>query len=102
MGDESRFSEVELAAARHASEASFDTTTDSLDIVLIGDNVLEDAQQWVTGCENCAKDTSITFDYVLDAVTGCTPTTTQYVMSRPAKCPICSATITEKTLVLVS
>jgi hypothetical protein len=102
MGDESLFSEVELAAARNASEASFDTTTESLDIALIDDNILEDAQQWVTGCENCAKDTPITFDYVLDAVTGCTPATTEYVMCRPAKCPMCSATITEKTLVLVA
>ena len=35
-----------------------------------------------------------------DAVTGCDPAVTEYVMSQPAKCPGCHRDVTEKTLVI--
>jgi hypothetical protein len=54
----------------------------------------------VVACECCATGAGISFDYVLDAVTGCDPGITEYVMSHPAKCPRCSGEVTEKTLVI--
>ena len=54
-------------------------TTEDLDIVLIDETVLLEALEWVSGCENCAEDAFTTFDCLLDAITGCDPTITEYV-----------------------
>jgi hypothetical protein len=101
MGDEFLFGDVHLVGVWGIPEV-VEPTVEELNIVLIDEKKLREAQQWVTACEQCAEDTPITFDYVLDAVTGCSPSTTEYVMCRPAKCPVCSGMITEKTLVVVA
>ena len=74
---------------------------EELDIVLVDENILEEVEQYVFACENCAENAATAFDYLLDALTGCDPTITTYLMRRPANCPSCSAKITEKTLVAV-
>ena len=94
MGDEQIFNDLNIKLSIRDVEA--------LEMVLIDEKTLREAQQWVSGCESCTEDTPITFDYVLDAVTGCSPVVTEYMMCRPAKCPVCSASITEKTLVVVA
>ena len=71
------------------------------DIVLIGESRLREAQHWVSGCECCSEEAAIVFDYLLDGITGCNPTKTQYLLCRPAKCPQCSGEIRENTLVSV-
>jgi hypothetical protein len=73
---------------------------DDTNVVLIDQAMLDRAQASISGCEACAPSAEITFDYILDAVTECDPTVTEYVMCRPAKCPCCFHEITEKTLVL--
>ena len=73
---------------------------EELQIVLVDEAKLAEAEQWLAACERCAENGAIAFDYVLDALTGCDPAVT-YVMCRPARCPCCSSNITEKTLVVV-
>jgi len=71
-------------------------------IVLIDEPTLRDALKWVSGCQACASYAAISFDYILDAMTGYDPSKTQYILCRPARCPECSGEITEKTPVTVS
>ncbi len=74
---------------------------EELDIVLVDENILEEVEQYVCACEHCAENAATALDYLLDALTGCDPTITTYLMRRPARCPSCSSRITEKTLVAV-
>ena len=71
-----------------------------VEIVLVDENVLREAEAYLSGCEHCAEFVAISFDYLLDAITHCNPLITEYVMCRPAKCPRCSRNITETTLVI--
>ena len=66
----------------------------------VEESQLLEAQAYVNSCECCDAAALISFDYLLDAVTGCDPSVTTYVMSRPAQCPQCDRELTEKTLVL--
>jgi hypothetical protein len=91
----------EEARRLRGSEVSTTTEIERLDIILVNETRLREAQQWVSGCEKCTEDAAITFDYLLDAVTGCNPTNTEYLMRRPISCPECSNPIKEKTLVAV-
>jgi hypothetical protein len=77
------------------------TIIEDLDIVLVGENILCDVERFVFACEHCAEYAPMALDYLLDALTGCDPTITTYLMRRPAHCPSCSARLTEKTLVAV-
>jgi len=61
---------------------------------------LRQAQHRIVRCEYCTDEAELTFDYILDAVTGHDPTSTEYVLNNPAKCPNCLHSITEKTLVV--
>ena len=72
-----------------------------VDIVLIDEDVLAEVEQWVAGCQQCTDNAATALDYVLDAVTGCDPTVTTYLMRRPVRCQTCSGWVTEKTLVTV-
>ena len=74
---------------------------DETNVVLIDEEVFFQAQDFVRGCENCNESALMSFDYLLDAVTQCDPTMTEYAMCHTARCPHCHADITEKTLVLV-
>ena len=74
---------------------------EELDIVLVDEDILAEVELYVSACEHCAENASIALDYVLDAMTGCDPTVTTYLMRRPARCRTCSGRITEKTLVAV-
>jgi hypothetical protein len=78
-------------------------------IVFVDNETLLQAGAYVSGCERCASDpdlqydflgVAISFDYLLDAITGCDPTVTDYLMFDLPKCPRCSCELTEKTLVL--
>jgi len=70
-------------------------------IVLVDEPTLREAIQWVSGCQACSEYAGISFDYILDALTGCDPRFTEYVLCRPANCPECSSVITEKTQVTI-
>jgi hypothetical protein len=84
-----RTSEIETPKVEH------------FDIVLVGEATLREVQQWVSGCEHCTENAAMILDYLLDALTGCSPARTQYLLCRPAKCPVCSSDITEATHIAV-
>ena len=69
-----------------------------IDIALVDETLVAFAEEGLSGCERCAENAVISFDYVLDALTGPDPNT-EYVMCRPAICPFCLGEITEKTMV---
>src|SRR6266404_1825567 len=71
----------------------------AFNIVLVDEDTVAETQQCLSGCESCAENADITFDYLLDQITGCDPAT-NYLMCRPANCPSCSRDVTEKTLVV--
>jgi len=75
---------------------------EDINVVLIDEPRLRESLQFVSGCRNCCEYAAIRFDYILDAMTGCDPHVTEYVLCRPGKCPQCAGLITEKTLVLVN
>jgi hypothetical protein len=81
-------------------DREFDPTLEDADVVLVDERVLREAQGFVAGCGQCIPSAEMTFDYILDEVTGCDPTSTEYVLCHPAKCPRCAREITEKTLVV--
>ena len=77
-------------------------SVEDTNIVLVDEPTLREALQWVSTCRGCNDYAGISFDYILDAMTGCDPSVTEYVLCRPARCPSCDGFITEKTLVTVS
>ena len=81
-------------------EKCFEPLWEETDVVLVDEPELLEAQSYLAGCENCVLDAEITFDYLLDDITGCDPTSTEYLLFRPAKCPGCHQDVFEKTLVV--
>ena len=76
----------------------FDFTPEK-NVVLIDAATLQKAQRLIIGCEACLEDAEDIFESILDQVTGCDPTVTDYVLEEPARCLQCGAKVTEKTLV---
>jgi hypothetical protein len=74
---------------------------EEIDIIFIDEEVVIQLEQWLRACERCAGNAPFAADYLLDALTGCEPAITEYLMLRPARCPCCSCEITEKTRVAV-
>jgi hypothetical protein len=66
-------------------------------VTLVCESAVREAQAFVSACENCVENAAISFDYLLDAVTGCEPAVTEYLMRRIPRCPVCRRAITEKT-----
>src|SRR5262245_34478175 len=78
----------------------FDPPWDQTNIVLVDEEMLRQAQRQIRSCETCTPNMAqIPFDWVLDKLTGNNPSTTDYVLSKPATCPRCQGSISEKTLV---
>ena len=73
---------------------------EQVDIVLVDEGALREAQDYVIACEHCDANSGMTFDYLLDEVMGCEPTRTEYLMCRSAQCTHCDGEVTEKTLVI--
>ena len=81
-------------------DREFEPCLEETDVVLVDEPALTAAQGFLTGCGHCVPTAEMTFDYILDEVTGCDPTATEYVLCHPARCPQCAEVITEKTLVV--
>ena len=73
---------------------------EEMNVVLVDDDAVQEAESLISGCERCDKGAEISLDYVLDELTGSDPTRTEYLMLRPARCPRCLAEVTEKTLII--
>ena len=70
-------------------------------IVLIGESTHVETERFLFGCQTCSLNATLTLDYILDALTGCDPALTEYLMARTLRCPSCHGEIREKTLVVV-
>jgi hypothetical protein len=70
------------------------------DIVLVDAETVREAQELIVGCEHCSTDAEVSFDHLLDTITSCDPTVTEYVLYQTARCPNCSCEVTAKTLVV--
>jgi hypothetical protein len=77
----------------------FDPTPEQQNVVLIDAATLQKAQRMIAGCEACSEDAEIPFDNILDRLTGCDPSVTDFVLEVPARCLQCGAEIKEKTLI---
>ena len=75
-------------------------TPELVDVVLVDDSILCEAEAYVSACEYCNVNANLTFDYLLDELMGCDPTQTEYLMRRPARCRRCDSKLTEKTLIV--
>jgi len=73
-----------------------------IDVAFVDEPMVFGAEEWVSGCQHCDESAAIPFDYLLDALTGCDPRLTEYLMSRIAQCPRCGGEINEKTLVVAT
>jgi hypothetical protein len=70
---------------------------------VIEEQLLLAASSYIDACEYCCSDLSLTrFIYILDELTGQDPTNTQYLLSRPVRCPQCNQPISEKTFVFTA
>jgi hypothetical protein len=79
----------------------FHPKPEELAIVLITTTVLKQAQDLIAFCEHCnSEDSEFTFELLLDHMTGCDPTRTEYILEVPAHCPNCRREVFEKTLVM--
>ena len=79
-------------------EPFVDRRAEGVHIVLLREDQLAEAEGFLASCEACSEFGDVTFDYLLDAITGIDPSSTEYLLPRPAKCP-CGHAVTEKTLV---
>jgi hypothetical protein len=77
------------------------TSALEVDIAFVDDPLVFGAENFVSGCYHCDERASLPFDYVLDAITGCDPRLTEYLMARLANCPRCNQKLNEKSLVAV-
>ena len=69
-------------------------------IVLISASMVRESVGQLLACEKCSPRTAkIPFDWVLDQVIGNDVIVTDYVLTEWPKCPRCSRTVNEKTLV---
>lgn len=78
------------------------TSAPEIDVAFVDEPFVLSAEDFVSGCQHCDESAVIPFDYVLDAMTGCDPRVTEYLMYRLGKCPHCYSEINEKTLVAVA
>jgi len=72
-------------------------------VILPGPETLRQAVTLVSACESCSPEAGLSFEYVLDGVTGNDPTRTDYLLAPAgARCPQCHGGLTEKTLVEIA
>jgi len=68
--------------------------------IFINAATLLEAERLIQSCEGCnPHEAEITFDNILDRVTGSDPSLMDYILESPAKCPNCRREILDKTLI---
>ncbi len=68
-------------------------------LLALSASTIRRAQESITSCEACNTEAELPFDWVLDEVTGCDGSNTDYFLTEPARCPRCGRGVIEKTLV---
>jgi predicted Zn-ribbon and HTH transcriptional regulator len=85
--------------SEHSGLLYFDIPIEETNVVLVDEDLVSEAEGWIASCEHCFEDCEHSFDQILDSLTTCDPTSTEYLMRREATCPRCQSSVTEKTLV---
>ena len=57
------------------------------------------AEKVIGACQGCERTADVSFSRVLDHVTGRDGAKTEYLLTEPAKCPRCSRSVFENTLI---
>ena len=70
-------------------------------VLTLSSATIRKAQHLILSCESCNPDAELPFDWILDRVTGCDGSTTDYFLPEAVACPRCGGIVTEKTLVEV-
>jgi hypothetical protein len=68
-------------------------------LVAVSRYTLLRARQEIVGCEFCTEQAAVPFSWVLDRVTDGIGAGTDYIMSEPVRCPRCTRSVFEETLV---
>jgi hypothetical protein len=68
-------------------------------ILFIKREEIAQAERIIESCESCDTEAEVSFDSILDHVTGSDPAKTEYLLELPAKCPRCHENVVEKTRV---
>ena len=82
-----------------ASLTSTEYTSMNFQVLALSTATIRRAQEAISSCESCNSEAELPFDWVLDEVTGCDGSATDYFLTEPARCPRCGRTVIEKTLV---
>jgi hypothetical protein len=77
----------------------FDPESERHKVVLVDAASIDEARHLIIGCEVCSENAQMPFEMVLDYVTGCDPSVTDYILEVPVRCVTCGAKIDGKTLV---
>lgn len=82
-------------------DKSLHVSVEDTDVVFVNKETLAEAEGFIAACEHCEPARAeIGFDQVLDSITGCDPTVTEYVICHAARCPNCHHEVMEKTLIV--
>jgi len=69
-------------------------------MVLVDVLMIEKAENSIASCEACSPNTAdLSFDSVIDDLTGHDPQFTEYLLAEAARCPRCGSAVVENTLV---
>jgi len=68
-------------------------------LVAVSRYTLLRARQEILGCESCTEQAVVPFSWVLDRVTDGVGAGTRYIMSEAVRCPRCTRSVFEETLV---
>ena len=69
-------------------------------VVLVDVLMIEKAENSIASCQECTPDVAnLSFDSVIDDLTGHDPEFTDYLMAEAAHCPRCRRPVVENTLV---
>jgi hypothetical protein len=85
--------QASLAYKRH--ETSLTRPPELQNVVPIDAVTVQEALRLIVGCEACSEAAEISFDNILDRVTGSDPSVTDYVLEVPARCLQCGERINE-------
>ena len=78
----------------------FGAPIEETNIVLVDEDILSKAEKWILACDQCSNIAELSFEQLLDSITGCNPSTTDYLMRRTVRCPCCNREVAEKSLIL--
>ena len=92
--------EGKVQAALEAEYRSLEICEEAQDVIFVDEHTLLDAEGFIAACEHCSEKAEMPFDQLLDAITGCDPSRTEYVICHAARCAACDHEVMEKTLIV--